>query len=117
MSGKIISGHHHPQFPKHIIVAYCEAHILLGLIALQAEMGVDEQYESGMYFFKFSEDVTLTSSSPKQYICQNVSVGAIMLPLENANEKFQMQYVIYSDWDILKSNGNKGLPQISYDLF
>ncbi len=54
---------------------YHEAHKLLGLIALQAEIKVNEQYELGMYFCKFSEDVTLATSSPRQYICQNVSVG------------------------------------------
>ncbi len=118
MSGKIISGHHHPQFPKHIIVAYCEANKMLGLIALHADIGVDEQYESGMYFCKFSQDVALATSSPRQYICENITVGAIMLPLAKTNEQFQMQYsVIYSDWDVLRSNGDKGLPQISYDIF
>ncbi len=51
-------------------------------------------------------------------ICENVTVGAIMLPFKNENEKFQMQYsVTYSDWDVLRSNGDKGLPQISYDIF
>ncbi len=41
-----------------------------------------------------------------------------MLPLRKANEEFQMQYsVIYSDWDILRANGDKDLPEISYDLF
>ncbi len=91
---------------------------MLGLMALQADIGVDEQYESGMYFCKFSGDVSLATSSPRQYICENVAVGAIMLPFKKSNEEFQMQYfVIYSDWDILRSNGDKGLPQISYDIF
>jgi len=54
-----------------------------------------------VYFCKFSEGVILATSSPKQYICENVSVGAIMLPFKKSNEEFQMQYsVIYSDWDI-----------------
>ncbi len=76
------------------------------------------KYESGMYFCKFSEDVTLATSSPRQYICENVSVGVIILPFKKSNEEFQMQYsVIYSDWDVLQSNDNKGLPQISYDVF
>ncbi len=91
---------------------------MLGLVALQAYIGVDEQYESGMYFCRFSEAVAFATSSPRHYINENMTVGAIMLPLTKANEQFQMQYsVIYSDWDILKSNGDKGLPQISYDLF
>jgi hypothetical protein len=116
--GKIISGYYHPQYPKHVIVAYREANKMLGLIALHADIGINEQYESGMYFCKFSEDMPLAASSPRQYICENVTVGAIMLPFINSNEEFQMQYsVIYSDWDILKSNGDKGLPQISYDIF
>ncbi len=91
---------------------------MLGLVALQADIGIDEQYESGMYFCRFSEAVTLATSSPRHYINENVTVGAIILPLTKANEQFQMQYsVIYSDWDVLRSNGDKGLPQISYDLF
>ncbi len=91
---------------------------MLGPVALQADIGIDKQYESGLYFCKFSEAVALATSSPRQCIDENVTVGAIMLPLTKTNEQFQMQYsVIYSDWDVLKSNGDKGLPQISYDLF
>ncbi len=118
MDGKIISGYYHPQYPKHVIVAYCEANKMLGLMALYADIGVDEQYDLGMYFCKFSEDVRLATSSSRQYICENVTVGAIMLPFKNANEEFQIQYsVTYSDWDVLRSIGDKGLPQISYDIF
>ena len=50
MMGKIISGYHHPQYPKHVIVAYWQADKMLGLVALQADIGFDEQYESGMVF-------------------------------------------------------------------
>ncbi len=85
---------------------------------LQADIGVDEQYESDMYYCRFSEGVPLAISSSRPYNCENVSVGAIMHPLENENEKFQVKYsVIYSNWDVLKSNGDKGLPQISCNLF
>ncbi len=95
MNGKIISGYYHTQYPKHIIVAYWQ-------VAMHADIGVDEQYESGMYFCKFSEDMPLATSSSRQYICENVSIGAIMLPFKYSNEEFQMQYsVIYSDWDVL----------------
>jgi hypothetical protein len=117
-TGKIISGYHHPQYPRHVIVAYREADKMLGLVAFQANIGVDEQYESGMYFCRFSEVRELATSSPRQYINENVTVGAVMLPLAKTNQQFQMQYsVIYSDWDVLKSNGDKGQPQMSYDLF
>ncbi len=112
---KIISGYH-----IHNIPIMSSLHIvkLMGLIALQADIGIDDHYESDMYYCRFSEDVSLATSSSRQYICQNASVGAIMLPLENANEEFQVQYsVIYSDWDDLKSNGDKGLHHIPYDLF
>ncbi len=75
---------------------------MLGLIAMHADIGVDEQYESGMYFCKFSDNVTLATSSPRQYIFENVSVGAIMLHFKKSSKKFQMQYsVIYSAWDDL----------------
>ncbi len=98
---KVISGYHHPQYPKHVIVAYCQADKMLGLIALHTNIGLDERYESGMYFCKFSEDAPLATSSLRQYIFQNVSVGAIMITLKNSNEEFQMQYsVIYSAWDV-----------------
>ncbi len=91
---------------------------MLGLVPFQANIGVDEQYQSGMYFCRFSETVELATSSPRQYINENVTVGAVMLPLAKTNPQFQMQYsVMYSDWDILKSNGDKGQPQMSYDLF
>ncbi len=117
-TGKIISGYHHPLYPGHVIVAYREADKMLGLVAFQANIGVDEQYQSGMYFCRFSEVRELATSSPRQYINENVTVGAVMLPLAKTNQQFQMQYsVIYSDWDILKSNGDKGQPQMSYDLF
>ncbi len=87
-----------------MIVAYCQADKMLGLVALQ----VDVVFEA----------VSLATSSPRHYINKNVNVGAIMLPLIKSNEQFQMQYsVIYSDWDVLRSNGDKCLPQISYDLF
>ncbi len=39
---------------------------------------VDEQYKSGMYICRFSEDVSWATSSPRQYICKNVTVGAII---------------------------------------
>ncbi len=79
--GKIISGYHYPQYPNHVVVAYCQADKMLGLVGLQADIGVDKYYESGMYFCRFSEAVVLTTSSPRQYINKNVTVGAIMLPL------------------------------------
>ncbi len=40
----IISGYYHPQYPKYVIVAYQQADKMLGLVALQADIGVDEQY-------------------------------------------------------------------------
>ncbi len=43
MMGKIISGYHHPQYPNHVIVAYWWSD-KLGLVALLADIGVDEQY-------------------------------------------------------------------------
>ncbi len=96
---KIISG----QYPNHVIVAYRPGDMILGLVALQADIGVDEQYESGMYFCRFSEAVALATASPRQYINKNLTVGAIMFPLTICNEQFHMQYsVIYSDWDIFK---------------
>ncbi len=117
-TGKIISGYHHPVYSGHVIVAYREADKMLGLGAFQSFIGVDEQYQSGMYFCRFSEAVELATSSPRQYINENVTVGAVMLPLAKTHQQFQMQYsVIYSDWDVLKSNGDKGQPQMSYDLF
>ncbi len=61
--------------------------------------------------------MALATSSPIDYINENVTVGAIILPFTKTNELFQMQYsVMYSDWDVLRSNGDKGLPQISNDL-
>ncbi len=91
---------------------------MLGLVAMRADIGVDEEHQSGMYFCRFSEDAQLATSSKKLYIQNNVTIGAIMLPLTKANKEFQMQYsVIYSDWDILRANGSKDLPEISYDLF
>ncbi len=47
-----------------------------------------------------------------------MTVGAIMLPLTKSNEQFQSQNsVMYSDWEVFKSNGDKGLPAKSYDVF
>ena len=43
-TGKIISGYHHPQYLKHVIVAYRQADKMLGLVAFQADIGVNEQY-------------------------------------------------------------------------
>ncbi len=101
-----------------MIVAYPQADKMLGLVPLQADIGVDDQYESGMYFCKLSEAVSLTTCSPRHYINKNLNDGAMILPLTKSNEKFQMQYsVTYSDWDVLKSNCDKGQPQILYDLF
>ncbi len=49
-AGCIVSGYHYPQCSKHIIVAFCKEDTILGLVALQADIGVEEQYESGMHF-------------------------------------------------------------------
>ncbi len=46
----IVSGYHHPQYPKHLIVSYYQADKMLGLVALHANIGIDEQHESGMFF-------------------------------------------------------------------
>ncbi len=48
-TGKMISGFHYPQYPNHMIMAYCQANKMLGLVLLQADIGLGEQYESGMY--------------------------------------------------------------------
>ncbi len=58
---KIISGYYHPKYPKHVIVAYCQADKMLGLVALRADIGVDKQYKSGMYFCRFTEAVALAT--------------------------------------------------------
>ncbi len=63
-TGKIISGYHHPWYPKHVIAAYCQADKMFELLVLQADIGVDEQYESSMYCCIFSKDVPLARSSP-----------------------------------------------------
>ncbi len=84
----VISGYFHPQYSKHVIVGYHQANDMLGLIVMQVDIGVDEKYESGTYFCRFGEDVTLATSSSMQCICQNVSVGVIMVPLSNSNEDF-----------------------------
>ncbi len=75
---RIMSGYHHPHYPKYVTVEFCQANKMLGLVSLQAEIGIDEQCESGINFCRFCEDMPLTSSSPKQNICKNVTVGAIM---------------------------------------
>ncbi len=47
----VIGGFHHPKYPKNVIVTlYCQANKMLGLVALQTDFGVDEQYGSCMYF-------------------------------------------------------------------
>lgn len=75
---------------------------MLGLVVIKADIGVDEQYELGMYVCRFSEDVPLAASSQKQYIHSNVKVSAIMLHLTKANKQFPVKYyVIYSDWDMV----------------
>ena len=85
---------------------------------MRADIGVDEEFESGMYFCRLTEDVELAAFSNKYNIHKNVKIGAIMLPLKKANEEFEMQYsVIYSDWDILWPNGKKDIPEITYDIF
>ncbi len=91
---------------------------MLGPVALQAYIVVDDQYKAGVFFCRFNEAVSLETPSPRHCINKNVIVGALMLPLTKSNEQFHIQYsVICSDWDVLKFNGDKGLPQILNDLF
>ncbi len=116
-NGKIISGHFHPQYSKYVIVAYCQDDKMLGLIALQADIGVNEQYESGMYFCRFSEGVTLATSRSRQYFCQNVSAGAIMLPLTISNVEFHLQNsVIYSNPMVTRDGHNFHMIYYKYNL-
>ncbi len=100
---EIFSGYHHSHYPKLVIVAFWQVNKMLGLVALQADIGIDQQYESGIYFCRFSEDVPLAIYISRQYIInKNVIVRAVTLPLTKSNEQFQMQYsVIYSNLDIL----------------
>ncbi len=49
-TGKIICGYHHPQYPNHVIMAYSQVDKMMGVVELQVNIGVDEQYESGMYY-------------------------------------------------------------------
>ncbi len=113
-----MSGYYHADYPRHIIIAVCKAEKMLGLVAMRADIGIDKEYKSGIFFCRFTEDVELSTVSPKQHIHGNVKIGAIMLPFTKANEEFRMKYsVIYSDWDILRSNGVKDLPEITYDMF
>ena len=116
-AGRIVSGYYHNDYPRHVIVAFRQAEKMLGLVALRADIGVDEEQESGMYFCKFTEDVGLAAVRYKEHIHCNVKIGAMMLPLTKSNQDFRMQYsVIYSDWDVLRANGDKNLPEISYDF-
>ncbi len=55
---------------------------MLGLIAMRADIGVDEEFESGMYFCRLTEDVELAAFTNKYNIHNNVKIGAIMLPLK-----------------------------------
>ncbi len=67
-AGDIGSGYHHPQYPKHAIMAFWQANKMLGLVALQQNIGIDMQYESGMYFGRFSKKMSLTTTSARHYI-------------------------------------------------
>ncbi len=117
-AGQIVSGYYHKNYPRHVIIAFCQAEKMLGLVAMRADISYDEEYESVMYFCKFTEEVELATFQQKGCIYGNVKIGALMLPLTKANKEFKMQYfVIYSDWDILRANGDKDLPEKSHDLF
>ncbi len=116
--GRIVSGYYHNNYPRHVIIAFPQAEKMLGLVAMRADIGYDEEYESGMYFCKFTEEVELATFQQKGCIYGNVKIGALMLPFTKAKKEFRMQYsVIYSDWYILRANGDIDLPEISYDLF
>ncbi len=79
-AGCIASGYYHNKYPRHVIVAFCQAEKMLGLVAMRADIGVEKENESEMYFCRFTEDVEWETFSPKQHIHSNVKVGALMLP-------------------------------------
>ncbi len=81
-AGQIVSGYYHENFPRHMIVVFHQADKMLGLIAMRADIGVDEEFESGMYFCRLTEDVELAAFTNKYNIHNNVKIGAIMLPLK-----------------------------------
>ncbi len=108
--GHIVSSYHHPQYPKHFIVAFHQLDKILELLEMETEILVDEQCEPGAYFCHLSEDVPLVTCSPKQYIDKNVGL------VPNATS-YKVKSMMYSDWDILRANCDKGLSQVSYDLF
>ncbi len=53
-------------------MALCQADKMLGLVTFHTEIGVDEHYESDVYFCKFREDVALTTCSTWQYISEQL---------------------------------------------
>ncbi len=55
---------------------------MLGLVAMRADIGVDKEYKSGMYFCRITEEVDLAAFKNKYNIHSYVKVGAIMLPLK-----------------------------------
>ena len=71
-AGQIVSGYYHEKFPRHVIVVFRQADKMLGLIAMRADIGVDEEFESGMYFCRLTEDVELAAFSNKYNIHNNV---------------------------------------------
>ncbi len=40
-AGDIVSGYHHAQYPKHVFMALWQANKMLGVVALQENIGID----------------------------------------------------------------------------
>ncbi len=93
-AGNNLTDYYQPQYLKHVTVVFSQADMMLGLLAMQADIGFDKHNEAGVNFYRFSKDVSLVTSSPKQYIEKFINIWKIILPLTKFNDLFHKQYSV-----------------------
>ena len=71
-----------------------------------------------MFYCKFSEIDMQPIRTTKKEVFDITDIGALMVPYLDPKLEFNNQYsIVYSDWDVLQSNGLKGLPELDKHMF
>ena len=117
-SGDCISGFHLEEYPQQVNVAYADGRFNIHFMAFTFSFGVSRVSLCGMFYCKFSEIDMPPIRTTKKEVFDITDIGALMVPYSDPKTDFNNQYsIVYSDWDVLRSNGQKGLPELCRGMF
>ena len=114
--GDVISGFFLPNTPREVHVAFKKGRHEIEFLSFGFTAQLLAVSVCGLHYCKFHLIEAQPIQATKHTIRSMTMVGALMLPYISSNDFINQYTIVYSDWDVLKFNGEKNLPQIHTEL-